>query len=69
MDLVENDINALMKIPIKKLKPNLIDKEHIATEELKTRKTSLWPLLRCGHYGHRYLHIKADNQQLYDKVS
>ena len=45
MDLVENDINALMKIPIKKLKPNLINKEHIATKELKTRNTSLWPLL------------------------
>ena len=38
IDLVENDINALMKEPTKKLKSNLTYKEHAAMEELAKRK-------------------------------
>ena len=38
IDLVENDINALMKKPTKKLKSNLTYKEHAAMEELAKRK-------------------------------
>ena len=37
-DLVENDINALMKQPTKKLKSNLTYKEHGAMKELAKRK-------------------------------
>ena len=35
---MENDINALMKEPTKKLKSNLTYKEHAAMEELAKRK-------------------------------
>ena len=38
IDLVENDVNALMKEPTKKLKSNLRYKEHAAMEELAKRK-------------------------------
>ena len=38
IDLVENDINALMKQSTKKLKFNLTYKEHAAMEELAKRK-------------------------------
>ena len=38
MDLVQNDINSLMKQPTKKQKSNLTYKEHIAMEELAKRK-------------------------------
>ena len=38
IDLVENDINALMKQPTKKLRSNLTYKEHTAMEELTKRK-------------------------------
>ena len=34
INLVENEINALMKQPIKKLKSNLINKEYIVMEKL-----------------------------------
>ena len=37
-DLVDNDINTLMKQPSKKLKFNLTYKEHTAMEELAKRK-------------------------------
>ena len=37
-DLVENDINALMKEPTKKLKSNLTYKEHPTMEEIAKRK-------------------------------
>ena len=36
--LVENEINALMKQPIKKLKSNLINKEYIVMEKLAKKK-------------------------------
>ena len=35
---MENDINALMKQPTKKLKSNLTYKEHVTTEELAKKK-------------------------------
>ena len=35
---MENDINALMKQPTKKVKSNLTHTEHIAMEELAKRK-------------------------------
>ena len=38
IDLVENDINALMKQPTKKLKSDLTYKERTAMEELAKRK-------------------------------
>ena len=38
IDLVENDINALMKQPTKKLKSDLTYKEHTAMKELAKRK-------------------------------
>ena len=38
IDLVENDINALMKQPTKKLKSKLTYKEHAVMEELAKRK-------------------------------
>ena len=38
IDLVENDINALMKQPTKKLKSSLTYKEHAAMEELCCKK-------------------------------
>ena len=38
VNLVENEINALMKQPIKKLKSNLINKEYIVMEKLAKKK-------------------------------
>ena len=38
INLVENEINALMKQPIKKLKSNLINKEYIVMEKLAKKK-------------------------------
>ena len=35
---MENDINALMKHPTKKIKSNLTHAEHIAMEELAKKK-------------------------------
>lgn len=38
INLVENESNALMKQPIKKLKSNLINKEYIVMEKLAKKK-------------------------------
>ena len=42
-NLVENDIIALMKQPITKMKSNLIHKEHVAMKELVRRKYLIIP--------------------------
>ena len=41
IDLIENDINALMKQLTKKLKSNLTHDEYIVMEELAERSTKL----------------------------
>ena len=41
IDLIENDINALMKQLTKKLKSNLTHNEYIVMEELAERSTKL----------------------------
>ena len=69
---MENDINALIKQPTKKVKPNLTYKEHTAMEELAKRKELLitnavkggaMVIMKTDSY------IKEANHQLSDKAS
>ena len=71
IDLVENDINALMKEPTKKLKSNLTYKEHAAMEELAKRKDLI--ITNADKGGalvimDTYIYIKEANRQ-FDKAS
>ena len=70
IDLVENDINALMKQPTRKLKSNLTYKEHAPMEELANRKA----LIKTNADKGRAVvimdtdnYIKEANRQLSDK--
>ena len=69
---MENDINALIKEPIKKLKTNLTYKEHAAMEELAKRKDLI---ITNGDKGGAVVimdtdsYIKEANRQLSDKAS
>ena len=72
IDLVENDINALMKEPTKKLKSNLRYKEHAAMEELAKSKdlkiTNVdkgWAVVIMDTDSY----IREANRQLSDKVN
>ena len=72
IDLVENDINALMKEPTKKLKSNLTYKEHAAMEELAKRKDLITTNVDKGRaviIMDTYSYIREANQQLSDKAS
>ena len=72
IDLVENDISALMKQPTKKLKSNLTHKEHIEMEKLAKRKDLV---IHNADKGGAVVimdtdsYIKEPNQQLSDKTS
>ena len=71
-DLVENDINALMKEPTKKLKSNLTYKEHVAMEELAKRKDLI--IINADKGGGVVImdtdsYIKEASWQLSDKTS
>ena len=71
-DLVENDINALMKEPTKKLKSNLTYKEHTTMEELAKRKDLI--ITNTDKGGAVVImdtdsYIKEANRQLSDKAS
>ena len=72
IDLVENDINALMKQPTKKLKSNLTCKKHTAMEELAKKKELL--ITNAAKGGAMVImktdsYIKEANHQLSDKAS
>ena len=69
---MENDINALMKEPTKKLKSNLTYKEHAAMEELAKRKDLI--ITNADKGGALVImdtdiYIKEANRQLSDKAS
>ena len=69
---MENDINALMKQPTKKLKSNLTYKEHTAMEELAKRKDLI--ITDADNGGAVVImdtdsYIKEANRQLSDKAS
>ena len=69
---MENDINALMKEPTKKLKSNLTYKEHTAMEELAKRKDFI--ITNADKGGAVVItdtdsYIKEANRQLSDKAS
>ena len=69
---MENDINALMKEPTKKLKSNLTYKEHAAMEELAKRKDLI--ITNADKGGAVVImdtdsYIKEANRQLSDKAS
>ena len=69
-DLVDNDINTLMKQPSKKLKFNLTYKEHTAMEELAKRKDLIITNTDKGRavvIMDTVSYIKEPNQQLSDK--
>ena len=68
IDLVENDINVLIKQSIKKLKSNLTNKEEIAMEELdfiitNADKGGAVIIMATDNY------IKETYQQLSDKAN
>ena len=72
IDLVENDINAPMKEPTKKLKSNLTYKEHAAMEELAKRKDLITTNVDKGRaviIMGTDSYIREANQQLSDKAS
>ena len=50
IDLIENDINALMKQLTKKLKSNLTHNEYIVMEELAERSTKLQADTKTKNY-------------------
>ena len=69
---MENDINALMKEPTKKLKSNLTYKEHTTMEELAKRKDLI--ITNTDKGGAVVImdtdsYIKEANRQLSDKAS
>ena len=69
---MENDINALIKQPTKKVKPNLTYKEHTAVEELAKRKDLI--ITDADNGGAVVImdtdsYIKEANRQLSDKAS
>ena len=72
IDLVENDINTLMKQPTKKLKSNLTQQEHTAIKEPAKRKDII---IISANKGAAVVimdtdsFIKEANRQLFDKAS
>ena len=71
-DLVENDINTLMKQPTKKLKPDLTCKEYAAMEEQSKRKDLIITNVDKGRavaFMGTHSYIKKANRQLPDKTS
>ena len=69
---MENDINAWMKQPTKKLKSNLTYKEHVAMEGLAKRKDLI--ITNADKGGAVVImdtdnYIKEANRQLSDKAS
>ena len=72
MDLVGNDIDALMKQPTKKLNSNLTHKEHIEIEYLAKRKDLIITNYDEGgvvFIMNTYSYIKEAKPQLSDKAS
>ena len=72
IELVENDINTLMKQPTKKLKSNLTQQEHTAIKEPAKRKDII---IISANKGAAVVimdtdsFIKEANRQLFDKAS